>query len=399
MSDTFPNHLSRDARRLLSLTEALIHSGSQLEDVYWEGLLASQLEKIFSAKKNNTTESVLEFLGEHNPEAYEILFEKAETLSESISLVHEGQPYDALLFSAPIVAWTRYRLPDGKLSQAQQTALLQTLRDTVVAEGARVSMAANLLNFDVMPQSFQETRAWTQRLAAAALNGEPDASATDALPDSEGILADTRFVIGVIVVAQGQPLFRWQVSDADATQRRRQCQQAWAAACSDILGPMFTGCHTQYLGPDAYYTNNREADHRIRPLVVRSAITWLHTAANIPSNELRAVIIGCGDTNVQEYRVGFSTRSDNTVVYGCLWPVLSKEEAFGEVLETNGPTVVEQITAILKDEGVEDVRRLPGLHHCESCEDCGAPYFPDMLGELQHPELPDETNLEPVQFH
>jgi hypothetical protein len=33
------------------------------------------------------------------------------------------------------------------------------------------------------------------------------------------------------------------------------------------------------------------------------------------------------------------------------------------------------------------------------CDVCGAPYFPNPLGEMQHPEIPDEADLNPVHFH
>src|SRR5690625_3308127 len=93
--------LNRDAQRILSLTDALIQSGNHLEDTYWDDLLSSQLEKIICGKKNNTTESALEYLSQHNPEGYEILFEKAESMTESIRVVRDGKTYDVLLFSAP----------------------------------------------------------------------------------------------------------------------------------------------------------------------------------------------------------------------------------------------------------------------------------------------------------
>lgn len=391
--------LNRDAQRLLSLTDALMHSGSNLEDSYWESLLAAQLEKVLGGKKNNTTESALEQLSRSNPEGYEILFEQAEALTESVSFEHKGQAWDALLFSAPIIAWTRYQLPDGQMTDKQRAPIVRALQDTVVADGAHVAIAPNLLNFDVMPQSFHETRAWTEQLARAALDGTRCDINGGRLPASEGILADTRFIVGAIVVPRGQALFKWQSSDIDARQKRRQCYRDWADACAEILDGLFTGCRTDYLGVDAYYANNREADHKIRPLVIRAAITWLHTAVNISNDKLRAVIVGCGDPTLQEYRIGFSTQNDKTVIYGCLWPVLSKEEAFAELIDAGQMSAADEIAAILKEEGITEIRRLPGLHHCEYCEDCGAPYFPDVVGEMQHPELPEDANLEPIQFH
>lgn len=391
--------LNRDAQRLLSLTDALSHSGSNLEDSYWEGLLTAQLEKIIGGRKNNTTESALEHLSRNNPEGYEILFEQAESLTESLSFERDGQLWDALLFSAPIIAWTRYKLPDGQLDDAQRAAICQALRKTIVADDAKLAIASNLLNFDVMPQSFHETRAWAEQLAQAAFAGTSHDVNGGRLPASEGILADTRFIVGAIVVPRGQALFKWQTSDANARERRQQCYNDWARACSAVLDPLFTGCRTEYLGVDAYYSNNREADHKIRPLVLRAAIAWLHTAVNISSDKLRAVIVGCGDPVIQEYRVGFSTQSSKAVIYGCLWPVLSKEEAFADLIDAGQLSTADEIAAILKEEGVTEIRRLPGLHGCEYCEDCGAPYFPDALGDMQHPELPEDANLEPIQFH
>src|SRR5690606_23776613 len=78
MSATTLPRLSRDAQRLLTLTEALTRSGSRLEDIYWEGLLAVQLNKVLLAKKNKTVETALDHLLAADINAYEILVEQAE---------------------------------------------------------------------------------------------------------------------------------------------------------------------------------------------------------------------------------------------------------------------------------------------------------------------------------
>lgn len=393
------SRLTRDAQRLVTLTLALARSGSRLEDIYWENLIGTQINKLLSGKKNKTVESVLEHLLASDLNAYEILVEQAETLSESAIIVHQETDYDALLFSAPIVAWTRYQLPEGDLTTAQSKTLAGHLQDHIVAEGAKMALIPALVNFDQMPQSFQETHAWTLRLAQMALGLSNEPCVINKPEDADGMLADARFAVGVIVVPKGQAMFRWQTPQNDAIAVRQACQELWEKGSAEVFAPMFTGCHMEYLQPDAYYMNSREADRRIRPLALKAAVTWLQTAAHLPGDDLRAVITGCGATSIEEYRVGFSTRHSNEVIYGCIWPVLSKEEAAADDAEEEIIDIPDEIAALLKEQGVGDVRRLPGVHPAEFCDDCGAPYFPNALGEMMHPELPEETDLAPVHFH
>ncbi|HUH88149.1 MAG TPA: DUF2863 family protein [Pusillimonas sp.] len=391
--------LPRDAQRLVVLAESLARSGSRLEDAYWEGLFQAQLVKLLTQKKSDAIDTALDHLLAANSEAYEILIEQVETHSESSTLTHEGQDYDVLLFCAPIVAWTRYQLPSSYDLRPVLDTLAEHLHTHIVARDAQVSLLSEMLNFDQMPRSFHETLEWTQRLGRAALKQKNENSPLKQAPFSDGMLADARFVIGAIVVPKGGPLFRWQEGAPEATISREQCFQGWQDACSQALQAMFTGCTIEYLQPDAYYISSREADRRIRPLALKAAATWLQTAAGLPGNQLRATTVACGETSVEEYRIGFSTSQSADVIYGCIWPVLSKEEAVADLLDTNGTSIPEEIAALLKEQGITDVRQLPGLFRPEFCDDCGAPYFPDPLGEMQHPELPDEIDVNPLSFH
>ncbi len=169
MPPTSPTRLSRDAQRLLALTEALARSGSRLEDDWWESRLGVLLDKLLLGKKNKTVESALDYLLATNIDAYEILVEQAETVSESTTMTVDGVEYDALLFSAPVVAWTRYQLPEGDLTAVQRDTISAALATHIAAPDARLALIPSLVNFDQMPQTFQETRAWTQRLAQRAL--------------------------------------------------------------------------------------------------------------------------------------------------------------------------------------------------------------------------------------
>ena len=59
----------------------------------------------------------------------------------------------------------------------------------------------------------------------------------------------------------------------------------------------------------------------------------------------------------------------------------------------------DHIAALLKECGVGDVRRLPGILPPDYCEDCGAPFFPNPAGEMVHAELPEDAETAPTHFH
>src|SRR5690606_29755696 len=246
---------------------------------------------------------------------------------------------DVLLFCAPIVAWTRYQLPGSTDLKPQLDTLAHMLHAHVIAEDAHLALLSEMLNFDQMPQSFHETLECTPRRGRAALKQKNESNLIKPAPVADGMLADARFIVGAVAARKGKPLFRWQAGAPDAAPSRAQCFEAWQAACSQVLSAIFTGCSIEYLQPDAYYVSSREADRRIRPLALKAAATWLQTAAGLPGNQLRATIVACGESSVEEYRIGFSTHQGTDVIYGCIWPVLSKEEAAVEVLDIGQTSV------------------------------------------------------------
>ena len=398
MSDsTTPIRLPRDLQRLVELARSLALSGSHLEDKYWQALLGQQVHKLLHGKKGRGLDSALDALAGAEAEAYEALLEQAETQSESTRIEHEGQAYDVLLFSAPVVAWTRYQLPQQYgLSAEQANTFGQLLQEHVLAEGVQYALLPQLAGFDQLPASFQQTYELTLRLGRAALRGRSESPLMSHSP-YDGLLADARFLVGAVVAPADAPLFRWQHNQNSPT--RADCFEAWRQAAEPLLDKFFTGCSIQCLQPDAYYVNNREADRRMRPLALQAAVTWLQNVAGLRGSALRATIVASGQTVPEEYRIGFTAQQSNQVIYGCMWPILSKEEASIDDSDQDEPYVTTEIVKLLNDLGVADVRRLPGLFPVEFCEDCGAPYFPDPLGEMQHPELPEEIDVTPIHLH
>uniref|UniRef100_UPI00333E5DEE DUF2863 family protein n=1 Tax=Castellaniella defragrans TaxID=75697 RepID=UPI00333E5DEE len=393
-------HLSRPSRSLIALADALARSGSRLEDEYWEHQLGLLLDRALAGKPGRTIESALDHLMDNRSQAYEVLVEQAENHSESLCFTHQGQAWDILLFSAPILAWTRYRLPEGTLSANQVGELQALLADSVAAPDARLALLPELVRFEGLPQSFHETRAWAHNLALRALDGTQNTPIRGETEQPDNLLADVLFLVGAIVVPKGQALFRWQDAQAERpADLREESATRWRANCARLLDPVFTGCQVEYLQPEAYYTSTRLADQRIRPLSLKAAVAWLQTAGHISAKDLRVAIVACGEQSIEEYRVGFCTRENNDVIYGCVWPALNREEASPEPSTDDQVNTWEEIAALLREEGIQDIRRLPGVQALEFCDDCGTPYFPNMLGEMQHPELPEEIDPEPMHFH
>ncbi|MFT0531268.1 DUF2863 family protein [Castellaniella hirudinis] len=391
--------LSRTSQNLISLAESLAACGSRLEASWWQHTLGQALVKALAARHGHPIEAALDYLLDQQSPAYEILVEQAEAYSSAIHLDHQNQAYDAQLISAPILAWTRYQLPAGQLDPQQRQQLSALLAETVLSPDAIHYLVPDLVRFDQLPQSFRDARQWVNAMAQHALGARRDAPDIRPGDTPQDLLADAYFLMALVVVPKGRALFQWQAPPADGAPSRDAVATRWSEGCAQIVTPLFTGCLTEYLPPEAFYHSTRAADQAIRPLTLKAAITWLQTAAHLPGQELRAAIVACGDQAIEEYRIGFCTRQSNDVIYGCIWPALTPEESDPDPAEDGQADTWDTLAALLREAGIQEVRRLPGIQAQEFCEDCGTPFFPNMLGDMQHPELPEEIDPDPVQFH
>jgi hypothetical protein len=321
-------------------------------------------------------------------------------LSESCVLTQDGKRYDVLLLVAPLVAWTRYSIPACEVPTAPAQALREHLQAHVLAQDTQIALFPHLTSLDQMPRTFCETWEWLQKLGLAALGTSYTAPTLNSEPEAFNMLADTRYLVAAVAVPEGKPLFRWQEEPGELGQAREGCLEKWAADTKSIFSALLPGCGFEILTPDAYYVSNRDADRCVRPLSVKAAVSWLGAALNIEAAQLRAVVAACGERRVDEYRIGFTQKNQNEVVYGCLWPLYGREDD-EPLLDHEPPPIetIEEIAALLKECGVNDIRRLQGILTPEFCEDCGAPYFPNPNGEMVHAELPADAETAPAHFH
>ena len=398
-TSSLPN-LGRDASRLIALATALHNSGSRVEDRYWETELASLLRKLLANGKDQVIDNALDHLSQHHLGAYEVLMEQAETLSESCVLEKDGILYDVLLVLAPLVAWTRYSIPANLIESKTLGALAQQMRQHVLAPNSKFALMPRLASLDQMPRSFCETWSWLQSLGNKALDMPAEEPKLNEPPESFNMLADTRYLVGAIAVEQNKPIFSWQVPSTDLSTDRAKCLEQWTKATQIHFADLLPGCGFEILVPDAYYVSNREADRRVRPLSLKAAVTWLCGALNTEADQLRAIVAGCGEQRIEEYRIGFTQRNQNEVIYGCLWPMYGREDD-QNILDPDAPIIntADEIVAIIKECGVTDVRKLSGTLNLDFCDDCGAPYFPNPNGEMVHAELPEDAETAPAHFH
>lgn len=396
---TSPNRLTRDAAKIVSLALALHSSGSRVEDTYWENLLATALTKLMRAGCDPVIDAAIDYLSKTNLGGYEVLVEQCETLSESCVLEKDGQEYDALLVVAPLVAWTRYSIPTVSLAQKDLDAITVLLREHVLAAGTEIGLLSKLASLDQMPRTFSETWQWMHRLGCQSIGLSSMRPDLNREPEGVNMLADTRYVVMAVSAPKGNALFRWQEEPGELGEGRAACLEKWSAGTQDLFNRLLPGCGLEVLIPDAFYVSNREADRRVRPLSLKAAVAWLGGALSLEPRALRAVIAGCGEQQVDEYRIGFTQKNENDVIYGCLWPLYGREEEISDPSDAPQPSTEEQIIAVLNECGVQDIRKLPGLLTPEFCEDCGAPFFPNPLGEMVHAELPEDAETAPQHFH
>ena len=388
--------ISREAKRFIDWCIALDQSGSRLEDQFWEVKIIEALDKILKSGKEKPLETALEHLSEHHHGGFEALIELAENLSSSCIVEVQGKRWQVLLISAPVVCWTRYQIPSHVMSAVQLQLLSSAMHDHVLASETTLAVLPRLISLDQMSQSFSETFNWTQQLAHMAITQAESLPVLHDEPEYVGMLADSRHIVMAVAAPLTAPIFKWQEA---LENRREKCAPKWSKAISSILAPSLAGCEFEPVLPDAYYVNLREADKRVRPLTIKAAINWLSSSMKKPPQAFRVVIAGFGEHRVEEYRLSMTEKGQNTVLYGIVWPMFMFEDLINAEFEDNKLDTVEKMVAILRENGVTDVRRLPALFALEFCEDCGAPQFANPMGELVHAELPDDIDETPVRFH
>ncbi|MGO4476854.1 DUF2863 family protein [Massilia sp. 2TAF26] len=405
--------LSADSQRLVSISQAIVQAASRVEERTWERNLDSQLQKLLKTNHQDSIDAALNVLFKGDLAVYDVLMDGVEAVSESATMTEqvdgEDVTWQALLVAAPVLAWTRFSIASGTIPNDIVTTLSAHFSAHLLADGARMAMAPTLYSLDQLPRTHAETYGLTHKLAQAAHKGTSVKPAAPG-PDASQFLADTRYLLVAVIAPVGGPLFRWQEPQHHVNFEvvRDSALEQWRAQAGPNIARLLPGCGTELLLPEAYYVACREADKMIRPVSVRAAVHYLTYTLGVEPGDLRAVIAGFGDeindSQVDEYRIGFTLRQSSDVVYGIVWPLYGQEDEEGTPMEGpvhGGPPAapMDEIVKHLNEMGIAHVKRIAERYVAEYCDDCGAPLFADPSGELVHAEMPEDTPAGNEHFH
>lgn len=404
--------LSADSQRLVALAQAILQASSRLEERAWEKELDILVERLLRTHHQETVDAATEHAFKAQTATYDVLTECIEAVSESCQIEHEGQCYDALLVALPVLTWTRFAIPSGAIPQECSDAMAEELQSIIAAPNVSLAIAPILYSIDQLPRTHAETFALTHQLVQSALKKTPFRPRAN-LPETIPFLADVRFLLAAFVVKSSEPLFRWQLETS--TILREQALSRWKAQAGPHIERLLPGCGVDLLLPEGYFFACREADRQIRPHSIRAAVHYLTNTLNVGPSGLHAVIGGFGEDayngQIDEYRISFTVRHEEEMFYGVVWPLYGQEDeeqsdtaaasvsgAIG--LEEAEPTSpVEEIIALLKESGIVHIKRHGGCFPMESCEDCGAPLYLDLSGELVHVDMPEDAPQGTTHFH
>jgi hypothetical protein len=368
---------------------------SRFEDRYWDQQLETMLEKHLSAGHDTLIESLLQEFAASDSECTEALLEHIQTVSQSFITELGGQTWQVVLMTAPLAVWTRYQLPQAKVSAATVDALSTMLKQTILAPDVVLHAIPHLLSLEEMPRHFSQTYQWLHLLGDCATGAGKTMPKLNLIEPNPALLVDTRHFVFAAAAPLGEPLLRWQL---DTRSNHDTCLKAWTEQSQAVFSQLLPGCQFDILLPMTYHASVELSEIHVRSVAITSACQWLQETLELKPGELRATIAAVGERDAQEYRVGYHWGRQQDVIYGTIWPLFDQSEQDNH---QNGSIIdqADEIAAVLKQSGVDQIKRIPGVLLPDSCEDCGAPLFPNPSGELVHAELPEQAFDAPMNFH
>lgn len=400
--------LSKYAKQLAQLAVLLAEAGSRVERSYWKNRLFAAIAPHLQGTSETTLNQALDYLYETHLRAYDELAFALETAVESPPV---SEDRDVLLIAAPVLAWSTYNIPSGRIDAARMEDLYTLFKCHLLASGAEVVLMDLLFSPDQLPPSYNAAADLSRTLAEAVIRQQRVTVDYNTLPVTQPFLSDVRYLIGSIVAPKGAALFRWQeesTGNVTPTLSREDVQSDWKKQAGLQLQKILPGCSIETVLPNGLYSACRLAEKEARAYSVRASVAFLETAIQAKPGDLHASVGAFVDRGeIEEYRIGLTVDGSDEVVHGVVWTLLGEE--FGNepdpmfekdlTSEPENALVRTRIKALLNEVGITRVHMLEERFPLEYCEDCGAPLYPNPDGELMHAELPEDADVGSSQLH
>ncbi|MFY9328175.1 MAG: DUF2863 family protein, partial [Georgfuchsia sp.] len=161
------NQQSPVIEELMQLARALALSSSRIEDSFWETRLSEQIDKLIKSNDDESLDTALDTLNKTDQRACDALADMIEFRCES-STEDIPNERNALLFAAPLLAWSRYSIPAGPIAANLLASLHVQLSAHIFAADVRLGLADILFSPDQLPPSYSETARLNNKLVKAA---------------------------------------------------------------------------------------------------------------------------------------------------------------------------------------------------------------------------------------
>lgn len=396
--------LSSDMKSLINLADAVAQASNRSEDYFWQHQLDQLVEFHLQHSHQATLDKVIQALLENNSGAYEVLVESLESLSASQEFEIQGQAYQCCFITAPILAYTRFDIPYGKINPKLLQQLGNFLQLSILSKQARLIIFPNLYAIEQLPRHFVECY---HKLAEIRMNFfGSGAHLAELSQATTPYLADTRYLMAAVLTPKDQAIFSWQDCAAPyAVQDLRQHALAqWREFAQPLIQQLLPGCGVELLMPESFYTACREADAQIRPVAVNAALFNLCESLSKRPADFEIIIAPiCNPdepTLFEEFRISFCLQDTPGVVYGVVWPLYRPDEQYLTLSLNSDEDWQGSLIDVLKNSGIDTIQVLTQALFAENCDDCGSPLFADKEGELVHAEMPEEEmELSPAHFH
>lgn len=389
-TDTTPETLTEESKKLLNLAYRASSSASNVEDRLVDEKIEALCNAALARNEDSDIEAVLNLLKEEEGTQYDDLLALAEGCAE----FYEDKSGVHLLVLIPILAWSRYKIRFGKMPQDLGNQIANLYKLYFASSDARISVGNALLAAEHIPERLIDVR----RLLTTLVQAKKSSSLADIsyllTADPPDEFSDVRYIALSVSAPRRTGLF--DAFSSNRIERARRLMQ-FSLEARKTLRDFMSGSVIDVQAPSAFFNAWRQAAASERLFSLKALISYVCVEEIHPKNLIATTAIfsnlseSSSENQQPEVRIGISISfAPNKIVAGVVWPCEATELEIAQGFAKE----------VLVLEGIKTVVAHDQLFPLEWCEQCGAPLYANPEGNVVHVEklhLPRlELNFQPT---